>query len=149
MSPMVSPEQRFQFPRSVENGRFCLGDRIEHGLATGGNESHFLGVNRVALTVIDDDFDVMNRITGDEPCFQGTADTLFNSRDEVVRNGAALDFVNELETFASFERFDTQINFTELAGTARSVSYGVRDLQHYRKSFRDTECAEHEYLLRA
>ena len=72
----------------------------------------------MALTVIDDNANVVDRITGNIACIQSVTDAFFYSRDEVVRNCAAFDFVNEFETGPAFTRFNAKIDFTELAGAA-------------------------------
>ncbi len=98
--------------------RFSFGQGVKHGFSAGRDESNFLGVHRMALTVIDDNANVVDRVTGNIACIQSVTDTFFYSRDEVVRNCAAFDFVNEFETGSAFTRFNAKIDFTELAGAA-------------------------------
>lgn len=98
----------------------------------------------MALTVIDDNANVVDRVTGNIACIQSVTDTFFYSRDEVVRNCAAFDFVNEFETGSAFTRFNAKIDFTELAGARLSASCGERDLQHPEQWFHGTGCEVYE-----
>ena len=41
---------------------------VKHGFSAGRDESNFFGVHRMALTVIDDNANVVDRITGNIAC---------------------------------------------------------------------------------
>ena len=71
------------------------------------------------FSVVDRYFDVLHRVAGDKALGQYFAHAFFDGRNEVKRNGSALDFIDKLESFAAGQGFDTQIHFTELTGTAR------------------------------
>ena len=96
-----------------------LRERVKEGFAAGGNEGHFLGVDRVALAVVNGDANVFNRVARDEAGRQNLAHAFFNRRDEVVGDDAALDLIDEFEALAAFERFDAQVDLAELSGAAR------------------------------
>lgn len=97
----------------------------------------------MALTVIDDNANVVDRVTGNIACIQSVTDTFFYSRDEVVRNCAAFDFVNEFETGSAFTRFNA--NRLHRTGRRRlSASCGERDLQHPEQWFHGTGCEVYE-----
>ena len=129
--------------------RFSFGQGVKHGFSAGRDESNFLGVHRMALTVIDDNANVVDRVTGNIACIQSVTDTFFYSRDEVVRNCAAFDFVNEFETGSAFTRFNAKIDFTELAGAACLLLVASVTFSTLSNGFtvRDARCTSVDFKL--
>ena len=84
----------------------------------GGDEGDFLAVDRVVLAVVDDDAHVLQRVAGDRALGQHLAHALLDRRDELARDRAALDLVDELEARAARQRLDAQEHLAELAGAA-------------------------------
>ena len=114
----------------LEHDRRRLEDRVDHGLAPGGHEGDFLRVHGVALAVVDDDADVLDRIAGDDAVVERLAHALLHRRDEHRRDHAALHLVDELEAAAARERLDLEEHLAELAGAAglllvAAVAFGL------------------------
>ncbi len=72
----------------------------------------------MVLAVVDRDLDVDHRVAGDRAAGQHLAHALFHRRDELPRDDAALDRVDELEAGAARERLDAQEDLAELARAA-------------------------------
>ena len=68
--------------------------------------------------VVDGAFEISHGIASQKALFGGFDDAFFNGRYEVARNGAAEDFVGELEFFAAREWFHADPAIAELAVTA-------------------------------
>ena len=72
----------------------------------------------MVFALVDHHAQVMQREAGHRAVGQRLADALLDRRDELARNGAADDLVDELEASATFERLDPQEHLAELAGPA-------------------------------
>ena len=55
----------------------------------------------MVLAVVDRYLDVFDRVTGNEARGEHFAHALFHGRDQVERNGAALDFIGKDKAFAA------------------------------------------------
>ena len=111
--------RHFNGDDGFEHLRRRFGERVEESFPASGNEGDFLGVDRMALAVVDGNAHVFDRVAGDKARRQNLAHAFFNGRDEVVGNDAAFYLIDEFEALAAFERFDAQVDLAELAGAAR------------------------------
>src|SRR6185369_15853272 len=102
----------------LEHDRPTLAHRRQEVLAAGGDEGNLLAVDAVMLAVVDHYPHVDHRIAGDGAGGEHFAHALFHGRDELARNRAALDLVEELEAAPARQRLDAQVDLAELAGTA-------------------------------
>ena len=102
-----------------EHLRFGLFESVEERLAACGDKGDFLRVDRVALSVVDNDAKVLQRIASCVARGEHFSHALFYGRNQVVGDGAALNLIDEFEARAARQRFDAQIHFAELAGAAR------------------------------
>src|SRR5207247_604535 len=80
--------------------------------------------------VVNDDANVLHGIARDGALLEQIADAFFDGGDELAGDGAAEDFIDELEALAALERLDAQENFAELSGAAglllvAVVAFGV------------------------
>ena len=75
-------------------------------------------VDRVVLAVVEGDLDVDHRVAGEEALDHGRAHALLDRRDEVARDGAADDLVDELEALAARQGRDFHPGVGELAAAA-------------------------------
>src|SRR5439155_16936884 len=75
----------------------------------------------------DGDENILQRIAGDDALIEQVVNSLFDGRDELARDGAAEDFVDDLDAAAALvlavgrivgERLDAQKHFAELPGAA-------------------------------
>src|SRR4051794_8444620 len=72
----------------------------------------------MVLAVVYDDAHVLHRKSCERSHGEHFAHAFFHRRNELRRNRAALDLIDELETFAARERLDLEKHFAELAGAA-------------------------------
>ena len=121
----------------LEHLRLGLRDRVEKRFLAGGDERDFLRIDRVVLAVVDDHAHVLQLIAGDGAVFEHLAHAFFDGGNELARNRAALDFVDELEAAAARQRLDAQEHFAELAGAAGLLLVAVMAFGLARRSSRD------------
>ncbi len=69
--------------------------------------------------VVERDLEVHHRVAGEDPALHAVAHALLDRRDEVARDGAAEDVVDELEAAAARERLDAEPGVAVLAAPAR------------------------------
>src|SRR5690242_3180245 len=73
----------------------------------------------MVLAVEERRFHVHHRIAGQHPGLHCFLDAFFNGRDEIPRNRTALGLVAELESGTLRQRFDPDLDDSELPMTAR------------------------------
>ena len=103
-----------------------------HGLAEGDAaghlEGHFVGVNVVVAAVVDGGLEVDDRVAGEIAAGGGLDDALFDGGDEVAGDGAAEDFVAELEAAAAGQWLHANLAVAELAVAAGLLLVASRRL---------------------
>ena len=102
----------------LQHHRLSLAHRRDEGLLAGGDEGDLLAVDAVVLAVDHRHPHVDHRVAGDHAGFHRQPHAFFDRRDELARDRAALDHVDELEARTARQRLDLQMHLAELAGTA-------------------------------
>src|SRR5512142_1451596 len=88
-----------------------------HG--TGDLEGDFVRVDVVVGAVVDGDLHVDDRVAGLDAAIERFLHALLDGGDELARDGAAGDLVDELVAFAAGLRLDPQVTMAVLAAAAR------------------------------
>ena len=101
-------------------------DAVARRQATCQAKGEFARVDIVVATVVKRRLDVNHWIAGDNTAVQRFADTFLHRRAILLRNHAALDFVDKFETFARLVRLKSHPNVTVL--TAAAGLFGVLTL---------------------
>src|SRR5688572_13745896 len=70
------------------------------------------------LAVVDDDANILQRKACHGAFDQRLPHALLDCRNELARDRAPDDFINELESLAALQRLDSQKDLAELPGTA-------------------------------
>ena len=94
-------------------------------------ECDIAGIDGVILAVVYRGLDIHNRTPRENARFEGLLDALVYRRDEVCRDNAALDLVDELVSLASLPGGNAKVDMRKLARPARLflvpvVRLGVR-----------------------
>src|SRR3989338_2549665 len=76
------------------------------------------GVDLVIGTVVERDLKIGEPVAGDHSLIERFTDAFFNRRNELLRNGAALDGVYELKALTALERTDLEPHMAVLAAAA-------------------------------
>ena len=87
-------------------------------MRAGDLERHVARVDGVVLAVVEHDAHVDHRVAGEEAFGHGVADALLDGGDEVARDDAADDLVDELEALAARLRLHLDPGVGELAAAA-------------------------------
>src|SRR5690606_40380612 len=103
----------------LDHDRRRIPNGILKGAARGGDERHFLRIDGVMLAVVHDRSHVLQTETGNDAFIEHLPNAFLDGRNELRRDGAAHDFVDELEALPAPERLDAQEHFAELARAAR------------------------------
>ena len=88
------------------------------GEAAGGLEGELVGVDVVVAAVVDGGLEVDDGVAGEVAARGRLDDALFDGGDEVARDGAAEDFVGELEAAAAGQGLHADFAVAELAVAA-------------------------------
>ena len=86
-------------------------------------------------TIIDSNFNISSRITGNNTFLKSLFDTFFNGGNKVGWNGSAFDSVDEFITFTSFFWFNMNFTVTILTVTARLMNVFTFTIGWSRNSF--------------
>src|SRR4030095_527897 len=122
-----------------EAPRGLLGRGLE-AEGTGELEGHFVRVDRMVLAVDAAHADVDDREAGQRAMRQALEGTPRDGRDQVPRDGAADDLVDELESAPTGHRFYAEVADAEhalAAGLLLQLALHVLDLARDRLAVRD------------
>ena len=102
---LVGGNKHFNVVDRFENLRTCFLKCLAEGVATCQHEGEFVGVNRVHLSVVNDDANVASVTSGERSLFHATHYAFQNGGHEASVNGSAHNRVDEHEFAAPFQRY--------------------------------------------
>src|SRR5690606_30849713 len=91
---------------------------LAEGHPAGDLERELVRVDRVELAVEEAGLDALDGVARQRAAIEGALDALLHARDELPRDGAALDVVHELEARLALVRRELDLDVGELAAPA-------------------------------